>query len=242
MKILVVDDTEANRRLLGWMLEDEGHTVQEAENGELAVALFKETNPDLVLMDVMMPIMDGFEATKAIKEYLGGKHVPIIFLTALSDDASLAKCLSIGGDDFLSKPINEQVLQAKIKAHSRIKDLNEQLNEQNAKLTKMHQLTEHEHKIAKTVFEAEQARMCAAAVFGQARQTHIHDQGSAALLNFLVSRMRQRFHGTPARARMHQGCMANIRVALLSTVKLAEGTIAMAEEFNGRRQTVNGML
>jgi len=153
MKILVVDDTEANRRLLGWMLEDEGHTVQEAENGELAVALFKETNPDLVLMDVMMPIMDGFEATKAIKEYLGGKHVPIIFLTALSDDASLAKCLSIGGDDFLSKPINEQVLQAKIKAHSRIKDLNEQLNEQNAKLTKMHQLTEHEHKIAKTVFE-----------------------------------------------------------------------------------------
>lgn len=154
MKILVVDDTEANRRLLAWMLEDEGHSVQEAGNGEEAVALFKDTQPDLVLMDVMMPIMDGYEATQAIKEYLGDKHVPIIFLTALSDDASLTKCLAIGGDDFLSKPINEQVLQAKIKAHSRIKDLNEQLNRQNAKLTKLHQLTEREHRIAKTVFES----------------------------------------------------------------------------------------
>lgn len=153
MKILVVDDTEANRKLLAWILEDDGHTVIEARDGQQALNLFKESSPDLVLMDVMMPIMDGFEATQAIKEYLGGKHVPIIFLTALSDDASLAKCLSIGGDDFLSKPINEQVLQAKIKAHSRIKDLNEQLNRQNQELQRLHQITLREHHIAKTVFD-----------------------------------------------------------------------------------------
>lgn len=154
MKILVVDDTEANRKLLAWMLEDDGHEVVEAINGKEAVELFKISKPDLVLMDVMMPVMDGFEATKAIKEYLGGTHVPIIFLTALSDDASLTKCLSIGGDDFLSKPINEQVLQAKIKAHSRIKDLNEQLNRQNKELTRLHQFTLREHEIAKNVFES----------------------------------------------------------------------------------------
>ncbi len=153
MKILVVDDTEANRKLLAWILEDEGHNVIEARDGQQAVELFRLHNPDLVLMDVMMPVMDGFEATKAIKEYLGGKHVPIIFLTALSDDASLAKCLAIGGDDFLSKPINEQILQAKIKAHSRIKDLNEQLNWQNQELKKLHQITLREHHIAKTVFD-----------------------------------------------------------------------------------------
>ncbi|RLT92491.1 fused response regulator/phosphatase [Ketobacter sp.] len=153
MKILVVDDTEANRKLLAWMLEDDGHEVVEATNGEEAVELFKSATPDLVLMDVMMPIMDGFEATQAIKEHLRGTHVPIIFLTALSDDASLTKCLSIGGDDFLSKPINEQVLQAKIKAHSRIKDLNEQLNRQNKELTRLHQFTLREHEIAKNVFE-----------------------------------------------------------------------------------------
>lgn len=153
MKILVVDDTEANRKLLAWMLEDDGHEVIEAVNGQQAVELFKESEPDLVLMDVMMPVMDGFEATKAIKEYLGGNHVPIIFLTALSDDASLTKCLSIGGDDFLSKPINEQVLQAKINAHSRIKDLTEQLKLQNKELTRLHQFTLREHEIAKSVFE-----------------------------------------------------------------------------------------
>ncbi len=154
MKILVVDDTQANRKLLAWILEDQGHEVIEAVDGQQAVDLFKQERPDLVLMDVMMPVMDGYQATEAIKQYLGGTHVPIIFLTALSDDASLTKCLSIGGDDFLSKPINEQVLSAKINAHSRIKDLNEQLNSQNAELTKLHQLTMREHEIAKAVFES----------------------------------------------------------------------------------------
>jgi len=153
MKILVVDDTEANRKLLAWILEDEGHEVAEAINGQEAIDLFMRDEPDLVLMDVMMPVMDGFEATAAIKHYLGDRHVPIIFLTALSDDASLTKCLAIGGDDFLSKPINEQVLQAKIKAHTRIKDLNVQINAQNAELKKLHQHTLREHEIAKTVFD-----------------------------------------------------------------------------------------
>lgn len=153
MKILVVDDTEANRKLLSWILEDDGHDVIEAGNGEEAVELFKKDQPDMVLMDVMMPVMDGYEATAAIKEYLGDVHVPIIFLTALSDDASLAKCLSIGGDDFLSKPINEQVLQAKIKAHSRIRDLNEQISAKNEELNKLHAHTLREHEIAKAVFD-----------------------------------------------------------------------------------------
>lgn len=153
MKILVVDDTEANRKLLSWILEDDGHQVVEAGDGQEAVDLFKQDLPDMVLMDVMMPIMDGYEATIAIKEFLGDRHVPIIFLTALSDDASLAKCLSIGGDDFLSKPINERVLQAKIKAHSRIRDLNEQINTKNNELRRLHAHTVREHEIAKAVFE-----------------------------------------------------------------------------------------
>ena len=168
MKILVVDDTEANRKLLAWMLEDDGHEVIEAEDGRQAVTLFAEYAPDLVLMDVMMPVMDGFEATKAIKEQLQGQHVPIIFLTALSDDASLTKCLSIGGDDFLSKPINEQVLQAKIKAHTRIKDLNEQLSRQNIELTRLHQYTLREQEIAKSVFE----KALAASIFDSRNPRH----------------------------------------------------------------------
>lgn len=153
MKILVVDDTEANRKLLSWILEDDGHDVVEAANGQEAVDLFKSNQPDMVLMDVMMPIMDGYEATAAIKDYLGDTHIPIIFLTALSDDASLAKCLAIGGDDFLSKPINEQVLQAKIKAHARIRDLNEQIGTKNEELNRLHSYNIREQEIAKAVFD-----------------------------------------------------------------------------------------
>lgn len=153
MKILVVDDNEANRKLLGWLLEDDGHDVVEAIHGQDAIDKFPVVQPDLILMDVMMPVVDGFQATSTIKQLLGPRHVPIIFLTALTDEASLAKCLSIGGDDFISKPINEQVLQAKIKAHSRIKELNEQIHESNLQLKKLHHQIVREHEIAKTVFE-----------------------------------------------------------------------------------------
>ncbi len=153
MKILIVEDTATNRTLLTWILEDNGHEVIEAADGKEGVEQFKAYQPDLVLMDVLMPVMDGVEATKQIRSHLGNTHVPIIFLTALSDDASLTKCLEVGGDDFISKPINEQVLKAKINAHSRIKELNEQLSKQNIELTRLHQLTQQEHIIAKKVFE-----------------------------------------------------------------------------------------
>lgn len=153
MKILVVDDTETNRKLLGWILEEDGHEIIEAANGQEAVDAFRQQQPDLILMDVMMPVMDGYQATEVIKQDLQGTHVPIIFLTALSDDESLTKCLSIGGDDFVGKPINEQVLQAKIKAHSRILELNKELQTQHEELKRLHTYTMREHEIAKTVFE-----------------------------------------------------------------------------------------
>src|SRR3990167_4121224 len=101
MKILVADDIESNRKLLRWMLEDEGFSVIEAVNGTEAIEKFDHEAPDLILMDVMMPGMDGIEATSRIKAGAGAIHTPIIFLTALSDDESLSKCLLAGGDDFL---------------------------------------------------------------------------------------------------------------------------------------------
>jgi len=103
MRILVVDDQETNRAILVWLLEDDGHEVIEAKDGLVAVNLFQESSIDIVLMDVMMPVMDGLEAAKKIKELCGdSRHVPIIFLTALEDDKALSECLDSGGDDFLS--------------------------------------------------------------------------------------------------------------------------------------------
>ncbi|MGR6874426.1 response regulator [Pseudomonas sp. HK3] len=137
MRILVVDDQATNRAILVWLLEDEGHEIIEAKDGLEAVNLFQESSIDIVLMDVMMPVMDGLEAAKKIKDLCndGGLHVPIIFLTALEDDKALSECLDSGGDDFLSKPYNEAVLKAKISAHLRIRELTQQIKEKNTELT-----------------------------------------------------------------------------------------------------------
>ena len=91
MRILVVDDQAPNRGLLSYILEDDGHEVLEATDGESGVAQFQSVAPDLVLMDVAMPGMDGYEAARTMKANADDRHVPIIFLTAHSDEASLSR-------------------------------------------------------------------------------------------------------------------------------------------------------
>ncbi|WP_283785789.1 SpoIIE family protein phosphatase [Bermanella sp. WJH001] len=153
MRILVVDDQETNRAILVWLLEDDGHEVIEAKDGLEAVNLFQASSIDIVLMDVMMPVMDGLEAAKNIKELCGdSRHVPIIFLTALEDDKALSECLDSGGDDFLSKPYNEAVLKAKIAAHLRIRELTEQIKEKNTELTLHNSRWEREKNIVSHIF------------------------------------------------------------------------------------------
>lgn len=153
MQILVVDDQATNRAILTWLLEDEGHTVIEADNGLNAVELYKENQIDIVLMDVMMPVMDGLEATKKIKELqVDGNYVPVIFLTALDDDKALSECLASGGDDFLSKPYNDAILKSKITAHIRIRELNKDITEKNNELTLHNSRWEREQNIVAHIF------------------------------------------------------------------------------------------
>lgn len=154
MRILVVDDNKQNRDMMSFILSSDGHQVIEAEDGQQALDIVSKQIPDLIFMDVIMPVMDGFEATQAIREYLGEIHVPILFLTGLSDDETLSKCLSLGGDDFLYKPVTHQVLRAKIKSHGRIRALTKQLNQQKQELMQHKISMEHEYDIAKNVFEA----------------------------------------------------------------------------------------
>jgi CheY-like chemotaxis protein len=152
LKILVVDDQATNRSLLSFLLEDGGHEVVEASSGEEAVDVFSAELPDLILMDVMMPGMDGYEAAAEIKTRTD-RYVPIIFLTALSDVVSLSKCIESGGDDFLTKPVNETLLSAKIKAHERIRDLNRELAQKNEELERYQSVLKQEHDLAEYVFE-----------------------------------------------------------------------------------------
>ncbi|MBK1694515.1 serine/threonine protein phosphatase [Chromatium weissei] len=120
---LIVDDEPSNRRFLSLMLANEGFRTIEAEDGEQAVAVFAAEHPDIVFMDVMMSGIDGFEATRRIKEVAGLTFVPVIFLTALTEEQSLMRCIEAGGDDFLSKPFSFMVLKARILAMERVRDL-----------------------------------------------------------------------------------------------------------------------
>ncbi|MBM3226450.1 MAG: response regulator, partial [Candidatus Tectomicrobia bacterium] len=114
--ILIADDDRTNRIVLSAMLKKDGHTVCMADNGTEAVDLFAQQQPDMVLMDVMMPDMNGYEAARQIKAMAGERFVPVIFLTAMTDEEALAQCIVAGGDDFLTKPYKRTLLKAKITA------------------------------------------------------------------------------------------------------------------------------
>lgn len=152
MKVLVVDDQELNRNLLRHMLVQDGFEVVLATNGMEALEVCKAETPDLVLLDVVMPEMDGYETAPLLKQLSEDVYLPIIFITALGDQDSLRRCLEVGGDDFLNKPFDRVILQAKIKAHSRIRALSMKTSEQNKQLDFYRLKTEREHQIVEHIF------------------------------------------------------------------------------------------
>lgn len=154
-KILVVDDVVTNRALLRQALVAlNDYVVVEAVSGKEAISQFEKEKPDLILMDIMMPDTDGCQATTIIKEKMGEDYVPIIFVTALSSEDSLATALASGGDDFISKPFNIEVLESKINAHLRIRELNQQLNIKNNLLLRLNQHLMNEQELIEHFFES----------------------------------------------------------------------------------------
>ncbi len=125
--ILVVDDVPANVKLLEAKLNNEYYDVVTAKDGFEALAVMKERHPDLVLLDVMMPGMDGFETCKKIKEDESMSHTPVVMVTALTDVQDRIRGLDAGADDFLTKPINDTALFARVKSLIRMKGLLDEL-------------------------------------------------------------------------------------------------------------------
>ena len=121
IKILIADDSDADRLILQTIIKGQGHEVITAVDGIDAIEKFTKEKPQIVLMDALMPRMNGFEAVPEIKKIAGNDMVPIIFLTSLTDADSLVQCLNSGGDDFLSKPYNPVILKAKINAFNRMR-------------------------------------------------------------------------------------------------------------------------
>lgn len=152
--VLVVDDNMINRRVLEDLLCQEGYAVRCAVDGAEAIAIFESEPVDFVLMDVMMPGVDGYAATRHIKRFCAerDRYCPVLFVTALSDERSLADCIDCGGDGFLVKPYNRTLLKAKMRALERSRDLYALVQQQRDELAVHHEHLRHEHDIAERTF------------------------------------------------------------------------------------------
>ncbi|SDF08566.1 fused response regulator/phosphatase [Phytopseudomonas seleniipraecipitans] len=153
LTILIAEDSPSDRMLLSTIVARQGHRVLSASDGLEAVALFESQRPQLVLMDALMPVMDGFEAARRIKAMAGDAMVPIIFLTSLSEDEALVRCLEAGGDDFLAKPYSRVILEAKINAMDRLRRLHQEVLQQRDQIARHNEYLLNEQQVAKAVFD-----------------------------------------------------------------------------------------
>ncbi|PXX91117.1 fused response regulator/phosphatase [Marinobacter vulgaris] len=153
MKILIADDSDSDRLILKTLLHRLGHEVEDAGNGEEAVNLFRRSGADIVLLDALMPVMDGMEAAYHIKALAGERLVPLIFMTSLSDADALARCLEAGGDDFLTKPYNRVIIEAKINAFNRMRLMHRTLSQHRDLIRDRNRQLLEEQAVAKRVFD-----------------------------------------------------------------------------------------
>ncbi len=114
--ILVVDDEEDVVEIVGHFLQNEGYRVLAAYDGEEALEKAQHEKPDLILLDIMLPRMDGFEVCRRLRSRVETEKIPIIFMTAKSEEEDQVKGLMLGGDDYLTKPVSPQVVLAHVKA------------------------------------------------------------------------------------------------------------------------------
>ena len=133
-RILVVDDSETNRDILTVLLKGHGYTVLHAADGEEALAAAREQLPDLILLDVMMPKLDGFEVCRRLKGDPALPFMPIILVTAKADSKDVVVGLEAGADEYVTKPLDMMAMLARVKSVLRIKQLHDQVQAQAADL------------------------------------------------------------------------------------------------------------
>ncbi len=146
--VLIVDDNPTNLKLLFDLLNDAGYRVLAASSGQLCLKILDRANPDLILLDVMMPGIDGFEVCQKLKSQENTRDIPIIFMTALSDSDSTVKAFKIGAADYITKPFIEDIVLARVNAHLSLNKLQKQ------QLFKQNQLLQQEIVVRKQAEKA----------------------------------------------------------------------------------------
>jgi len=152
-KILVADDDRVQRLMLTQIFEQAGHQVLTAKDGEEAVQFFKKEVPDLVILDILMPKMDGIDVATEMQKILGSKYVPIVFISGVDSDDYLQRCIDVGADDFVYKPFNALALKAKINSLLRVQQLYQRQYSQKQQLLEYQHQAVQEQEIAATLYK-----------------------------------------------------------------------------------------
>ena len=182
--VLVVDDTLDNITLLNEILKDE-YKVKVATNGEKALEVARNTLPDIILMDVMMPVMNGYEACRRLKENEKLRDIPVLFLTARSDEEDEKKGFTLGAADYIVKPVSPPILTARMKTHLALKRSRDILESQN------HFLDEEIQRRTKDVSIVQEASIMAMAALAETRdyETGCHLQRAKLYIKELAEYM-----------------------------------------------------
>jgi DNA-binding response OmpR family regulator len=134
--ILVVDDHPDNLRLLAGILNEHHYKVRLAPNGDRAVATIRKEAPGLILLDIMMPVMDGYEVCRQLKADKQTAGIPIIFISAINETVDKVKAFALGGVDYITKPFRSEEVLARVKTHLSLRSLQLQMEKKNAELQK----------------------------------------------------------------------------------------------------------
>jgi PleD family two-component response regulator len=134
--ILIVDDIPDNRKLLRDFLKPEGYRILVAENGHNALKRAAQAKPSLILLDIMMPEMDGYEVCCRLKQNAVTAEIPVIFITAKDEPESLGNSFAVGGVDYITKPFSPAEVLARVKTHLQLNRLTKQLFDRNNDLEK----------------------------------------------------------------------------------------------------------
>jgi len=144
--ILIVDDTPDNLRLLSRLLNNRGYKVRVAPNGDRALATVQTELPDLILLDIMMPKMDGFEVCRRLKADEHTRNIPVIFISALEKLFDKMTAFSVGGVDYITKPFQAEEVLARVRTHLTLQDMRQRLELQNEELNAFAHTVAHDLK------------------------------------------------------------------------------------------------
>ena len=151
--ILIVDDTPANLQVLAGMLKDRGYKVRPVPSGKLALLAARSEPPDLILLDINMPEMNGYEVCDRLKADDKLQGIPVIFISALTEQLDKVKAFAIGGVDYLTKPFQMEELHARVETHLKLRRLQIELEETNARLAKVNTRMSRDLKAAAKIQE-----------------------------------------------------------------------------------------